>query len=232
MKDLIEISDEKTKNKLIKDGVDLDLFGCKIGDLKKLMKKFGIKKNNKIAKELIATNNYDAVYLGYLCMDVSTIEKEYLIELIAQSKYYKLRINSLAYTMAEHPDYQFFIDYLKNIMDDVNQSIYYAVLAGRLIIDPNYQNEEVLKVCHHIADNINSSEYQSMPETRNEMNSLIGYAGMQIPKYSVELIELFNGYHSDYVHELTNRRNANQASFIQMCIDRSIQAKKRKSCRC
>ncbi len=226
------LTNENSKKKLIKEKCDLSIYGVKISDLKKIIKEYKIKNNNELAKELIATNIYDAVYLGYLIMDLKTIEKEYLVSLITQSTYFRIRINNLAYSMAEHPEYQYFIDYLANKNDDTHQSIYYAVLAGRIIIDPEYENEKVFTICQNVEKVINSELYKKMPETRHEMNHLIGYAGMQIPKYDKELIAIYQSYIGEYNHEIVNRRNSDQAAFIQMCIDREIQAKSRKSCRC
>ncbi len=230
--ELYTLSDEKVVKKLIKEKCDLPVIGVKIGDMKKLIKKYGIKNNNELAKKLIKTNVYDIVYVGYLIMDLKTIEKEYLISLIKQSDYYKMRINNLAYSMSEHPDYEYFIQYLKDNFDDTHQSMYYAVIAGRVIIDPDFKNEEIFHICEEIGLKINSVLYEPLPETRHEMNQLIGYAAMQIPKYDQQLMQIYNSYITSYHHDILNRKNADQIAFIQMCIERKIQAKRRKSCRC
>ncbi|HSN50619.1 MAG TPA: DNA alkylation repair protein [Bacteroidales bacterium] len=55
---------EGIKNILIKHGAKEPLFGVKVEDLKKILKK--TKTNTPLAKQLFATGNYDAMYLSGL----------------------------------------------------------------------------------------------------------------------------------------------------------------------
>lgn len=229
--DLRLLGDEKTKAKYLKDGCDTDLFGVKVGDLKKLIKKYKINNNNSLAIELIETKNFDAMYLGFLIMKPSQIDKELFIKWSEYTKYYRIRIHSLAYGVAEHQEFQFFIDYFKNLKSDVNQSIYYAILAGRVIIDPEYNPEELRVIAHYISNQINSEAYISMPMTRVEMHSLIGYIGIQVKSLSLEMIAISEKFQPEFVND-TNRRIGNNIKFIQSSIDSNSIGKKRKSARC
>ncbi|AIS58673.1 DNA alkylation repair protein [Listeria ivanovii] len=58
----------------------LELYGLKIGDLKKIMRREKLNKNHELALQLIESNNSDLIYLGLLAVNpkkvvVSQIEK-------------------------------------------------------------------------------------------------------------------------------------------------------------
>ncbi len=229
--ELGSLGDEKVKTKYLKDGCDIDLFGVKVGDLKKLVKQYKINHDSQLAIELIETKNFDAMYLGFLIMRPSDIDRELFIKWSTYTEYYRIRIHSLAYGMAEHNDYQYFIDYFKVKNDDHNLSIYYAILAGRIVIDPTYNNQQLIDIAHYIGENINSDKYVNMPMTKVEMHSLIGYIGMQIESASGEMIAIAEQFQSNFTVD-ANRRIGNNVGFIKGCIERGGIGKKRKSARC
>lgn len=231
MEELEKLGDEKTKQKYIKDGADTSLFGVKVGDLKKLVKTYKLNKNNALAIELIETKNYDAMYLGFLIMEPRAIEVENFIRWIDYSQYYRIRIHSLAYGMAEHDQFREFLDYTKDKKDDIHQSIYYAILAGRIIIDPTFNNDLMLEIATYIRDNINTDTYANMNFTKYEMYGLLGYIGMQVASLSDLMIEFSKQIDKD-LEIITNRRKINNVGFIQSCINHDGIGKKRKSARC
>ncbi len=228
---LSELGDEKTKQKYIKDGCDTQLFGVKVGDLKKLVKEYKINNDSQLAIELIETKNYDAMYLGFLIMKPSDIDKHLFVKWDSYSEYYRIRIHSLAYGMAEHSEFEYFINYYQNRNDDVSQSIYYAILAGRVIIDPQFDSELLESTARYIAETINSPQFQNYNYTKLEMHNLIGYIGIQVSQLSDLMIELSNLYIEQLSIE-TNNRIANNIGFIKNAIERDAVGKKRKSARC
>ena len=68
--------DERTKATLKNHGARDPLFGVKVADLKKLVKK--IKKDHALSLELYATGNSDAMYLACLIADEKQITSENL----------------------------------------------------------------------------------------------------------------------------------------------------------
>lgn len=54
----------------------LELYGLKIGDLKKIIRREKLKKNHELAVELIESNNSDLIYLGLLAIDPNKITTE------------------------------------------------------------------------------------------------------------------------------------------------------------
>lgn len=228
---LNELGDQKTKEKYIKDGCDTQLFGVKVGDLKKLIKEYKLKNDSQLAVELIETKNYDAMYLGFLIMKPSDIDKQLFIKWDSYSEYYRIRIHSLAYGMAEHSEFEYFINYYQNRDDDISQSIYYAILAGRVIIDPQFDSELLETTARYIVETINSRQLQNCNYTKLEMHNLIGYIGIQVSQLSGLMIELSRLYIEQLSIE-TNNRIANNISFINNAIERDTIGKKRKSARC
>lgn len=231
MIELEQLGDEKTKQKYIKDGADTELFGVKVGDLKKLVKAHKLNKNNQLAIELIETKNYDAMYLGFLIMEPRGIDVENFIRWIDYSEYYRIRIHSLAYGMAEHDEFRQFLDYTKERKDDLHQSIHYAILAGRVVIDPTFNNDLLLDVVTYIRDNINTQAYSDMNYTKYEMYGLLGYIGMQVASLSDLMIDYSKQIDKGLNIE-TNRRSVNNVGFISSCINHGTVGKKRKSARC
>ncbi len=225
------LANEKNRQKHINEGCDLEVYGVKIGDLKQLIKKYQLNNNNELAIELMESKIYDAMYLAFMIMQPSNIDSKYLIKWIDYSTYYKIRIHSLAYAMAEHSEYEFFINYLKPIDDDLHQSIYYALLAGRIIIDPTYNHKLILDECTYIRNQINSVQYTNYNYTKLEMNALIGYVGIQVAELSELMIEYYNEYSKELTIE-SSRKIANQANFIEMAMKRGGVGRSRKSARC
>ena len=74
LQQLEEFGNEGTKKVLMKHGAKEPLFGVKVQDLKKIVKK--VKKNYELSKELYATGNSDAMYLAALIADEKQMTKE------------------------------------------------------------------------------------------------------------------------------------------------------------
>lgn len=74
--ELQEFGDEQTKNTLMRHGAKEPLFGVKVQDLKKILKK--TKKNHELSLALYATGNSDAMYLAGLMADEKQITEEQL----------------------------------------------------------------------------------------------------------------------------------------------------------
>lgn len=231
MQALEKAADDKTKSKLIKDGCDLELFGVKIGELKKLIKQYKLKNNNRLAIELIETKNFDAMYLGFLIMNPSNIDKMWFVKWSGYSEYYRIRIYSLAYAMAEHQEYEYFLERFKDSQSDCELSIYYAIIAGRVIIDPSFNYELLVSTSSEIAENINSENYTNFPLTRFEMYSLLGYIGIQVASLSNQMIDISKRIETNFFND-TPRRLGNNVLFIENAVQRNAVGKKRKSARC
>lgn len=230
-KEALDLKDDKLMAKQIAEGCDIQCLGIKIKDLKMLIKKYQLKNNNELAITLVDTKIYDLMYLGFMIMNPSEISSDKFIKWMDYTTYYKIRIHSLSYAMSEHKDYEFFLNYLKVQTDDRHLSMYYATLAGRIIIDPNYNHKLLKQESAYIKNNINTNKFDGYNYTKYEMVSLLGYIGMQIPEMSLVMIDYYNIIAADLKID-SQRRLANQADFIKACINRNTLGKSRKSARC
>ncbi|HAS38936.1 MAG TPA: DNA alkylation repair protein, partial [Microscillaceae bacterium] len=88
MTSLEEMGNEQTKKTLMNHGAKEPMFGVKVQDLKKLLKK--TKKNHELSLALYATGNSDAMYLAGLMADEKQITKAQLQDWVEQAYWYFL----------------------------------------------------------------------------------------------------------------------------------------------
>ena len=115
LSELKEYGDEQTKNTYIKHGAKEPLFGVKVQDLKKILKK--TKKNHELSLELYATGNHDAMYLAALMADEKQITKEQLELWVSQAYWSYLSEYAVPWVAAE-TEYGFELG-LKWIQSDI-----------------------------------------------------------------------------------------------------------------
>ena len=115
LSELKEYGDEKNKSTYITLGAKEPVFGVKVQDLKKILKK--TKKNHEISLELYATGNYDAMYLAGLMADEKQITKEQLEVWVDQAYFSYLSEYTVPWVAAE-TEYGFELG-LKWIQSDI-----------------------------------------------------------------------------------------------------------------
>ena len=91
--------DDKTKKTYIKQGAEEPLFGVKVQDLKKVLKR--TKKNHELSLELYATGNYDAMYLAGLMADEKQITSKQLELWVSQAYFSYLSEYTVPWVAAE-----------------------------------------------------------------------------------------------------------------------------------
>lgn len=99
LKELQECGDERTKNTLMTHGAQEPLFGVKVQDLKKILKK--TKKNHALSLELYASGNTDAMYLAGLMADEKQITKEQLEDWVGTAYWSYLSEYTVPWVAAE-----------------------------------------------------------------------------------------------------------------------------------
>ena len=99
LSELKNYGNEQTKSTYIKHGAKEPLFGVKVQDLKKILKK--TKKNHELSLALYATGNYDAMYLAGLMADEEQITKEQLEQWVDQAYWSYLSEYAIPWVAAE-----------------------------------------------------------------------------------------------------------------------------------
>ena len=82
------MGDAQTKKTLMRHGAQEPLYGVKVADLKKVLKK--TKKNHALALELYKTGNSDAMYLAGLMADEKQVTREQLQAWVEGAYWYYL----------------------------------------------------------------------------------------------------------------------------------------------
>ncbi|MCB0760223.1 MAG: DNA alkylation repair protein [Flavobacteriales bacterium] len=88
MAELQSLGDAQTKKTLMRHGAQEPLYGVKVADLKKVLKK--TKKNHALALELYKTGNSDAMYLAGLMADEKQVTREQLQAWVEGAYWYYL----------------------------------------------------------------------------------------------------------------------------------------------
>ena len=99
LEQLEAFGDERTKNTFLKHGAKEPLFGVKVGDLKKILKK--TKKNHALSLELYETGNSDAMYLAGLMADETQITAAHLEDWVGKAYWYYLSEFTVPWLAAE-----------------------------------------------------------------------------------------------------------------------------------
>ena len=104
LSELEKYGNEQTKKTLMTHGAREPLYGVKVQDLKKILKK--TKKNHELSLELYATGNSDAMYLAGLMADETKISKAQLEEWLSNAYWSYLSEYTVPWVAAE-TDYGF-----------------------------------------------------------------------------------------------------------------------------
>lgn len=99
LKELEGYGDPATKKMLINNGAREPVFGVKVADLKKILKR--VKKDHALALELFATGNSDAMYLAALIADEGKISKRDLAKWVKAAYWPWLSEYSVPWVAAE-----------------------------------------------------------------------------------------------------------------------------------
>lgn len=182
MSALEEMGSEQTKKIYKNHGCKDPMFGVKIGDLKKLVKK--IKLNHALGLQLFKTGNYDARYLAHYIVDPNKITKEILDQWINEADSYTLSEFAISPLASESPvALECIHDWMKQDEEHVKAASY-AVYCNYISITSN----EILDYneIRYLLDIIKETIHNEKNRVRYTMNEFVICVGSYIP----ELTEL------------------------------------------
>jgi 3-methyladenine DNA glycosylase AlkD len=102
MSELESLGSAQTVKIFRNHGAQGEMFGVKVGDLKKVLPK--IRGNQELALELWDTNNSDAMYLASLAADGSQMTRQQLDHWAKSAWWYMLSEYAVPFVTSEHPD--------------------------------------------------------------------------------------------------------------------------------
>ncbi len=225
----LEYSREYLQNTHQKHGAREPLFGVKVGDLKKILKK--AKKNHALSLELYATGNSDAMYLAGLMADEKQISKEQLEEWASQAYWYYLSEYTVPWVAAE-TDFGFELGQ-KWITSDEEKIA--AAGWATLAYFAGVNNDEDLDVEAYstLLDKVASEVHNAQNRVRYTMNGFVIAIGTYITALTEKSQKIATKIGKVKVEMGGTACKVPLATdYIQKVVDKGSVGKKRKTARC
>lgn len=229
LEQLEAFGEERTKNTFLKHGAKEPLFGVKVGDLKKILKK--TKKNHELSLELYATGNSDAMYLAGLMADEKKITKAHLEDWVSKAYWYYLSEFTVPWLAAET---DFGLELATQWIASKEESIASAGWAtfsnyASICPDEALDIETYSQLLDRVVKEINTAQNR----VRYTMNGFVIAVGSYIPALTEKAQEIAAKIGKVSVEMGGTACKVPLASdYIQKIIDKDRIGKKRKQARC
>ncbi len=177
---------ENTKKTFIRHGAREPLFGVKVEDLKKIVKK--LRKNHDLSIELFKTGISDAMYLAGLIADETKITKEELNSWAEEAYWYMISEYTVAGTAAKSKfGFELAKEWIASDKENIASSGW-ACYSNLLAIKK--PDEIDLKLISSLLDKVEKEIHQSPNRVRYTMNSFIISTGAYIEKLNGKALEI------------------------------------------
>lgn len=177
MAQLKTLGNETTRNTLLRHGAPENMFGVKVGDLKKLVKL--IKGKQQLALDLYASGNSDAMYLAGMVADGSLMNKTTLQRWATNSAWYMIAEHSVPGVTCENTAAQSlamkWISAKKLIVQTCGWTTYSGIVATQADEDINI--DEV----RNLLSSIQQTIHDSPNRVRYTMNGFVISVGSYVP---------------------------------------------------
>ncbi|CAA6829001.1 MAG: FIG00762573: hypothetical protein [uncultured Aureispira sp.] len=229
LEQLEAFGDERTKNTFLKHGAKEPLFGVKVGDLKKILKK--TKKNHALSLELYATGNSDAMYLAGLMADEKQITASDLEDWVGKAYWYYLSEFTVPWLAAE-TDFGF--DLAQKWMESKEEGIAsagWATCSNFASIRPDAALD--IETYSQLLDRVAREIDQAQNRVRYTMNGFVIAVGSYIPALTKKAQEIAAQIGKVSVEMGgTSCKVPLASAYIQKVMDKDRIGKKRKQARC
>jgi len=184
LNELESYADERTKNTHKKHGAQEPLFGVKVGDLKKILKK--TKKNHELSQALFDTGNSDAMYLAGLMADEKKISKEQLQRWVKKANWYYLSEYTVPWITAEsNYGFELGLEWIRSDEETV-ASAGWSTLANYASINNSLDLETYASLLEEIPDQIQNAQNR----VKYTMNGFVIAVGCYIPELTAKSKEI------------------------------------------
>lgn len=229
MQELEALGKERTKKIYISNGAHEPLFGVATGAMKPIAKK--IKINQRLAEELYATGNYDAMYFAGIIADPKAMTESDFDRWMDASYFYMLSDFVVAVTLSESDIAQDVADKWIASGDELRMSAgwscYCWLLGNRL--DNEFSESKIF----NMLDNVKNTIHDSPERTKSAMNNFLYTVGISYSPLHDKAVET-----AKEVGTVEVKRDKKKSSFlnayesIQKEIDKGKLGFKRKHVRC
>lgn len=227
--ELRNYGDEQTKKTFMRHGAEEPLFGVKVADLKKILKK--TKKNHKLSLELYDTGNSDAMYLAGLMAEEDKITESQLDDWVSRAYWYYLSEYAVPWVAAE-TDFGFKLGlrWIKSDQENI-ASAGWSTLASyaNLNSDENLDINTYSRLLDTVADKIDKSQNR----VRYCMNGFVIAVGTSIKELTEKALIVANKIGKISVDMGgTACKVPLSIDYINKVVEKDQLGKKRKSARC
>lgn len=229
MQELDALGKERTKKMYISNGAHEPLFGVATGAMKPMAKK--IKLNQRLAEELYATGNYDAMYFAGIIADPKAMSESDFDRWMDGAYFYMLSDFVVAVTLSESDIAQDVADKWIASGDELRMSAgwscYCWLLGNRL--DNEFSESKI----SNMLDVVKNAIHDSPERTKSSMNNFLYTVGVSYLPLHEKAVET-----AKEVGIVEVKRDKKKSSFlnayesIQKEIDRGRLGFKRKYVRC
>lgn len=188
MKEIENMSDEKTKKRYLNFGCKEPLLGLSAGKAKEIIKKYNLKNNQEMAEKLYDTKVYDARYLAGLIANSKEITKE-TIEKWTETVDSKMTADYTIGGVAAETDFGLSLarEYIKSdkeLVASCGYSIYSFYVS--LVKDSEIDKDELIDILNHIEKEIKNTS-NLLKESMNNTIVAIGGSVPSLYDYAMEI---------------------------------------------
>ncbi|MFB7157832.1 MULTISPECIES: DNA alkylation repair protein [unclassified Lysinibacillus] len=174
MQELESLGKERTKKMYISNGAHEPLFGVATGAMKPIAKK--IKKNQRLAEELYATGNYDAMYFAGIIADPKAMTESDFDRWMDEAYFYMLSDYVVAVTLSESGIAQDVADNWIASGDELRMSAGWSCYCW--LLGSRKDNEFSESKISNMLDIVKNSIHDSPERTKSAMNNFLSTVGI------------------------------------------------------
>ncbi|MEZ5344996.1 MAG: DNA alkylation repair protein [Pyrinomonadaceae bacterium] len=169
LNELESFGSETTKKTLMRHGAKEPFFGVRVADLKRILKK--IKGDQKLALELYATGNSDAMYLAGLLADGSKMTDAKLGQWAKKAYWYMISEYTVAWVASENQNgWRLALEWIDSDKENIASSGWAALSA---IISVKPDSELDIKLIRKLLLRVEKSIHKSQNRVRYTMNGFV-----------------------------------------------------------
>ncbi len=227
LRELESYADERTKNTHIKHGAQEPLYGVKVADLKKVLKK--TKKDHELSLALFETGNSDAMYLAGLMADEKKISKQQLQGWVKKAYWYYLSEYTVPWVAAESPfGFELGLEWIRSSEESI-ASAGWSTLLNYASINESLDLEIYASLLDEVANTIQDAQNR----VKYTMNGFVIAVGCYIPELTQKSKEIASKIGKvDVFMGDTSCKVPLALDYIKKVEDRGSIGKKRKMARC
>jgi 3-methyladenine DNA glycosylase AlkD len=213
----------------MKHGAKEPIFGVKVADLKKILKK--TKKNHELSLELYETGNSDAMYLAGLMADESKITKEQLNDWVKQAYWSYLSEYAVPWVAAETIfGFELGLEWIKSENEGI-ASAGWSTLAYFSAV--NKDEDLDIAMYRKLLEKIEKEIHNAQNRVKYTMNGFVISVGSYVQELTEKTIEV-----GENIGKIEVNMNGTACKvpfakdYIQKIIDKQRVGNKRRTARC